>query len=110
MQAVGIGIQPKDRIGAVDGGSGECFPAGIDAVIDLGATGGNGFNGTAHSNGVAIGASCLLEDNRAYGSDLDVCSYFNNAIRSQRTYSLIRPIPIQITHHPANFSACLCCR
>ena len=74
MQAVGIGIQPKDRIGAVDGGSRQCFPAGIDAVIDLGATGGNGFNGTAYSNGVAIRANCFLEDNRTDGGDRGIRS------------------------------------
>ena len=57
MQPIGSSIQPKDRIGTVDGGSREGFPAGIDVFIDLGAAVGYGLDRTAYSNGVVIGAS-----------------------------------------------------
>ena len=57
MQAISSGIQPKNRIGAVDGGSRECFPAGIDVFLDLSAAVGYGLDTTAYSNGVSISAS-----------------------------------------------------
>ena len=57
MEAIGRGIQPKDRIGTVDSGSRECFPAGINVFINLGAAARYGLDSIAYCNGKAIGTS-----------------------------------------------------
>ena len=35
MEAIGGGVFPEDGVGAVDGGSSEGLPAGVDALMDL---------------------------------------------------------------------------
>ena len=35
MEAIGGDVFPEDGVGAVDGGSSEGLPAGVDALVDL---------------------------------------------------------------------------
>ena len=62
-------IKPKDGIGTVDCGSRKCSPFRIDAFMDGCTVVGNRFGRAADGNGIAIRASCLLEDNRTDGGD-----------------------------------------
>ena len=75
MQAVSGCVFPKDGVGAVDGGSSESLPTGVDAFMDLSAANGDSDGATAvDGDGIEASTCVFLEGDVASGVECGIVS------------------------------------